>query len=360
MNMQYVWMTLKEIVFASWHVLVEASPYVLLGFFVAGLLKAYVPDSFMARHLGKRSLWSVLKAAVIGVPLPLCSCGVLPAAMGLRRQGASKGAATAFMISTPETGVDSIAVTYALMDPIMTIARPVAAFVTAIVAGVMVNAFPGRDEVTPLESMVHSCHSHGCGCGGECASPAKPGQWQRFKVGMGHAFGEMIADIGRWLLLGVIIAGIISTLLPADFIENYVGQGFLSLLIMLLVGLPLYVCATASTPIAASLLLKGLSPGAALVFLLAGPATNGATITVMLKVLGRRAAMLYLAAIAVASLVLGMLVDRVYASLGLDIRAVVADAGEVLPEWVGVVSALVLLLLIVRSFFRKGECVCCE
>ncbi|WP_147821095.1 SO_0444 family Cu/Zn efflux transporter [Salidesulfovibrio onnuriiensis] len=348
-----------NIVAESWHVLVDASPYVLLGFFVAGLLKAVVPDSFMARHLGGRSFWSVLKAALIGVPLPLCSCGVLPAAMGLRRQGAGKGAATAFMISTPETGVDSIAITYALMDPVMTVARPVAAFITAILAGILVNVFPEDDSRLPLEALVHTGHNHGCGCQGECGHQASS-VWQRFKGGMDFAFGEMISDIGRWLLLGVLIAGVIAAVVPADFIERYVGQGFLSLLIMLVVGLPLYVCATASTPIAASLLLKGLSPGAALVFLLAGPATNGATITVMLKVLGKRAAMLYLAAIAVSSLALGWLVDRIYDHFNLDIRAVIADAGEVLPEWFGILCALVLLGLIVWSYLRKGTCDCCH
>lgn len=348
---------LMNIGLESWHVLVDASPYVLLGFLVAGLLKAFVPDRFMARHLGEKSLWSVTKAGLIGIPLPLCSCGVLPAAMGLRRQGASKGAATAFMISTPETGVDSIAITYALMDPLMTVIRPLSAFFTAVFAGVMVNAFPDREEMTPLESLAHTGHSE-CGCPGDCSQAVEPAAWERFMNGMRYAFGEMIADIGRWLLLGVVVAGIISALIPPDFIGEYAGKGILPLFIMLGVGLPLYVCATASTPIAASLLLKGLSPGAALVFLLAGPATNGATITVMLKVLGKRAAFLYLFAIAFSSLVLGYLVDRLYLGLGLDIRAIVTEAGEVLPEWVGLGSAAVLLLFIARSFFQKGDCGC--
>ena len=280
-----------NVLFASWHVLVEAAPYVLFGFFVAGLLKAFVSDSFMARHLGKKSVGSVFKAAVIGVPLPLCSCGVLPAALGLRKQGASKGATTAFMISTPETGVDSMAVTYALIDPVMTVIRPVAASITAIVAGVLVNAFPEKDELPlPMDAVVAHAHgSDGCGCGPDGGDmPDNPTLLNRFFSGMEYAFGEMISDIGRWLLIGVLVAGVISAAIPEDTLVDYVGTGFLSYLVMLVVALPLYVCATASTPIAASLLLKGLSPGAALVFLLAGPATNGATLTVMLKTLGKR------------------------------------------------------------------------
>lgn len=252
-----------NVVVESWNVLVEAGPYVLFGFFVAGLLKAFVPDSFMAKHLGGESFGAVVKAAVIGVPLPLCSCGVLPAALGLRKQGASKGATTAFMISTPETGVDSMAVTYALIDPIMTVVRPIAASITAIFAGVLVNSFPEKHPAPlPLSGLMahdHPEHEHdGCGCSGElCDSDGNLTLYGKFRAGMQYAFGEMIQDIGRWLLVGVVIAGVISAAIPPDALDNYVGTGFFSYLVMLVVALPLYVCATASTPIAASLLLKG-------------------------------------------------------------------------------------------------------
>lgn len=343
---------------ASWHVLVEAGPYVLFGFFVAGLLKGFVPDSFMARHLGGDSVGAVVKAAVIGVPLPLCSCGVLPAALGLRRQGASKGATTAFMISTPETGVDSMAVTYALIDPLMTVIRPLAAAATAVFAGVLINAFPDREAgPQPLSGLSgSSAPCTGCGCGGSCAIPSGRSFLERFRGGMEYAFGEMISDIGRWLLVGVLIAGVISAAMPPDALDRYVGTGLFSYLAMLVVALPLYVCATASTPIAASLLLKGLSPGAALVFLLAGPATNGATVTVMLKSLGKRAAGLYVGSIILCSLALAYATDHLYAALGLDVRAVVSEVGELLPHWVGVASAVLTLLLVARSFLKRGGC----
>ena len=343
-----------ELLLESWNVLVEASPYVLLGFFVAGLLKAFVPDSLMARHLGGRGFGSVVKAAIIGVPLPLCSCGVLPAALGLRNQGASKGATTAFMIATPETGVDSMAVTYALIDPIMTVVRPVAASITALFAGLLVNAFPEKEsEPLPMApNGTASGHDHaGCSCSGcACETGGTASLREKFLFGMRYAFGEMIEDIGRWLLVGVAVAGVIAVAVPDDFLPSFGGGGLLSYLVMLVVALPLYVCATASTPIAASLLLKGISPGAALVFLLAGPATNGATITVMLKTLGKRAAGLYVAAIVVCSLGLAYAVDELYRALGLDIRAVVGEVGETLPHWAGVASAVVLLGLVVRGF----------
>lgn len=172
--------------------------------------------------------------------------------------------------------------------------------------------------------------------------------------GMRYAFGEMIADIGRWLIVGVVIAGIISAAMPPDLLDEYVGTGFLSYLVMLIVALPLYVCATASTPIAASLLLKGLSPGAALVFLLAGPATNGATITVMLKTLGKRAAFLYVFAIVFCSLLLAYAVDHLYVALGIDITAIVSEVAETLPHWVGVASGILLLALVGRSYLNRS------
>jgi len=346
---------LGKIVAESWHVLVEASPYLLFGFFVAGLLKGFVSDAYMAKHLGKKSVGSVFKAAIIGVPLPLCSCGVLPTALGLRRQGASKGATTAFMISTPETGVDSMAVTYALIDPIMTVVRPIAASITALVAGVLVNAFPEKDEPLPMAAVTDSCGAGSCCSSGSCSGEPGRGVMDKFLYGMDFAFGEMIADIGRWLLIGVVVAGIISAAIPPEFLADYVGTGLLSYLVMLAVALPLYVCATASTPIAASLLLKGLSPGAALVFLLAGPATNGATITVMLKTMGKRAAGMYVLAIILCSLVLAGVVDMLYASLGLDIKAVVSEVDELIPHWVGNIGAVVTLALVGWSLVKPHK-----
>ena len=345
----------------SWHVLVEASPYVLLGFFFAGLIKAFVPDSTMARHLGGKSFFSVVKAAVIGVPLPLCSCGVLPTALGMRKQGASKGSTTAFMISTPETGVDSMAVTYALIDPIMTVVRPIAASVTAIFAGVMVNLFPEKEKPAdrPLEPLkpieLRPLTGEPCCDSVDRQSLVSPSKIDKFRAGMGYAFGEMIAYIGRWLLLGVVVAGVITAVIPDNALDHYLGAGIMSYLVMLTVALPLYVCATASTPIAASLLLKGVSPGAALVFLLAGPATNGATITVMLKTMGKRAAGLYVFSIVVCSLALAYAVDALYASLGLNIVATVSEVEELLPEWMGVASAGALLLLVAKSYVRPPQ-----
>ncbi len=365
---------------AVWDILLEASPYVLFGFFVAGLLKGFLPADFVARHLGRGRRAPVFKAALFGIPLPLCSCGVIPAAAGLRQQGASKGATTSFLISTPETGVDSMAVTYALLDPLMTVLRPLAAFVSAIVAGLLVDALPQDAENRPVTSgmpagqpfpviarvapqagtpLADAGHGdHGCGCSGGCcdsgpAAHGRPGVSERFRAGMRFAFGELIADIGKWLIVGVFVAALISAFLPVTFIEQYVGDGFFGIALMVVVGVPMYVCATASTPIAAALALKGLSPGAALVFLLAGPATNAATITVVARMLGRRVAVVYVASIAVVAVLMGLAVNWVYGVLGVSISGWVHTSADHGHSIAAVASACVLLALVGWQLYRQ-------
>jgi uncharacterized membrane protein YraQ (UPF0718 family) len=344
------------ILIECWEILVESAPYVLFGFFAAGVLKALLPEETVVRHLGKNNTASVFKASLFGIPLPLCSCGVIPAAIGLRKQGASKGASAAFLVSVPETGVDSIAITWALLDPVMTVVRPLAAFFTATVTGLLINRLP--EETNPVQEEKTGESNCGCassGCGSEVEKPSRPSLVRRMKEGISYAFGDLLGDIGSWLLLGIAIAGIISYLVPDDFFLRYLQSEFASLLIMLVVGIPLYICASASTPVAAALVLKGLSPGAALVFLLAGPATNAATITVVARYFGRAATLAYLASIAFCSLALGWLTNRFYAWSGLDITRWVSDLGTAADSPMMVLSAVVLLLLLVRSYWPRGK-----
>lgn len=350
--------------------LLESAPFMLFGFLVAGLLKSFVKTDFVTKNLGSGKTTDVIKASILGIPIPLCSCGVIPAAAQLRQQGASKGATASFLISTPETGVDSIAVTWALLDPVMTVLRPFAAFVSATVAGLFIDrsdkngggipapVLSGADiNLGPIEEKEEdgSCGSGDCGCGhGHDEHGAPPSSFiDKIRYGMRYSFGDLLQDIGMWFLAGVVLAGIFSALIPDGFIERNLGGGFLPLIIMLAAAVPLYVCATASTPIAAALALKGLSPGAALVFLLAGPATNAASFTVVAKMLGKKSALIYLLSIIGCALGLGLLTNELYALLGLDIASWVQSGAEEEHGFLYTASAVVLLIMILYPRMKK-------
>jgi uncharacterized protein len=343
-----------EILSESWKLLQESSIYVLFGIFVAGLMRVFVRPEAVSRHLGKGKVRSVLKAAALGVPVPLCSCGVLPAAVSLKRQGANNGATTAFLISTPESGVDSIALTYALLDPVMTVARPVAAFTTAAVAGIAENMLSSDKETKTIQPDL-SCTVDNCCDGVDCLPEVHKTHhtfFEKLKAGLSYALFELWGDIAPWYLFGLILAGIITILIPSELMAKHLGGGLPAMLIMLAVGIPLYICATASTPIAAALILKGVSPGAALVFLLAGPATNVTSLTVLLGLLGKRATAVYLASIAVVSVACGLVLDQVYAFLGISAQAVAGQAAEIIPLWAQIVGALALLGMSAKPLYR--------
>jgi len=274
--------------------------------------------------------------------------------VSLRKQGASNGATTAFLISTPESGVDSISVTYALLDPIMTIARPVVAFVTATVAGIAENLFSAKSEAKQIEPDL-SCPVDGC-CDGVNCEPETHRRHHTFReklfAGTRFAVGDLWGDLAGWFLIGLILAGLITVLVPSEVFGKYLGSGLPAMLLMLAIGIPLYICATASTPIAAALILKGVSPGAALVFLLAGPATNIASLTVLVGTLGKRATAIYLTAIAVCAVLFGLIVDQVYAFLGISAQAMVGQASKIVPEWAGWIGAFIIIGMSVRPVWR--------
>ncbi len=279
---------------------------------------------------------------------------MLPAAVSLRKQGANNGATTAFLISTPESGVDSIAITYALLDPIMTVARPFVAFVTAAAAGIAENLFnPNAANRKIIPDL--TCPVDGC-CDGVNCSPEVHRHHHTFleklRAGFRFAVFDLWGDLAAWFFAGLLLAGLITVLIPDDVFSKYLGAGLPAMLLMLAVGIPLYICATASTPIAAALILKGVSPGAALVFLLAGPATNIASLTVLTGVLGKRATAIYLSTIAVSAVCFGLIVDQVYASLGLSARAMIGQASEIVPLWAGLMGTLVIIFISIKPVFQ--------
>jgi uncharacterized membrane protein YraQ (UPF0718 family) len=334
---------LVKVIASSWELLREAGPYMLAGFLLAGLVRALIPTGAVVKLLGKANVRSVFWAAAIGVPLPLCSCGVIPVAAALRREGASKGAVSSFVISTPESGADSILATYALMDLPMTLARPVWAFVTAFAAGIAEVIFgrPAAAEAAPQNACA-------CGCDGgdEDEEREARGLGGRLAAGLTYAFGEMFEDMAAYLLVGFLAAGVLAALVPPALVAEKLSSPALQIIALVIVGAPIYVCATAATPIAAVLVAKGVSPGAALAFLLAGPATNAASLAVLTKYLGRRSVVIYLAVIILCAVAGGFALNAVYAGLGLEAAAAGgAPPSEGAFDYVGTVTAVAFLLL---------------
>jgi len=465
--LSFVLNSFSGILLASWGIFVEAAPFLILGLGIAGFLNIMVPDQKIIDYLGAPAgkIRSVFNASLAGLPLPLCSCGVVPAAMSIRKRGANRGATLSFLISTPETGVDSIAITYALLDPLMAVFRPLATLATAILAGLADNFLIGEEpkkkdskkqenpgkkagvltvstllgasvqgnscnlpscscnrpadsesaKAEPLKTIVKttevksagikplnisnksgegvrnpalispalqkdasSCGCGSCGCGEkepETGGENKKSVKEQFETrggnkksvkeqlvkGIRYAYIELPGDISKWMMIGILLAGIISYAVPENLIKNYLGGGLTSMLVMLLVGIPLYICATASTPLAASLVAKGMSPGTAFVFLLAGPATNAATITMVARFLGKRSAVLYVGVISLCALGAGVLLDWLYLKLGISATATLGTAKEFLPEDLKVGLAVLVLPLMLYGIFRREKgCNCSD
>ncbi|HID93850.1 MAG TPA: permease [bacterium (Candidatus Stahlbacteria)] len=330
---------LRGILTESFKLLTEMAPWLLVGFLFAGLIYVFLPKERIIRHLGKANIMSVFKAALVGIPLPLCSCGVIPVVTSLRKQGASKGACLSFLTSTPTSGVDSIFATYSLLGLLFAIYRVIASFVTGLFSGFIANVLEKGNtaENVELTQICNICDN---------TTPHMHTFGDKVKIMFYYGFGELIEDTGKWIIIGILIGGLIIYFIPEGFIQNYFGAGFLSMLVMLVVGIPIYVCATGSIPIAAALMLKGLSPGGALVFLIAGPATNAVTITVISKYMGKKMTVLYLLSIAMASILLALLFNVMWGNL--EISKVVMQ-GRMLPTLVKIISSLILLGLILYS-----------
>lgn len=324
----------------------ESAQWLILGFIVAGLIKAFLPKNFLNKHLGGNGIKTTLKAAFIGAPLPLCSCGVVPAALGIYRSGASKNATVSFLVSTPETGVDSIAVTYGLMGPFMAIARPISAILSAIFAGILVGASENKSPPTSSES---SC------CANKDNHSSTPKNSQSFldktKSGLQFSFVNMLDDIVVWLLIGLVFAALTQTFIPQSFFIQW-GDSWVTYIVMALIGIPMYICATASTPIAAGFLVSGVSPGAVLIFMLLGPATNIGTLAIIKKELGTRAITAYLVGIVITSFICAFAVDLISQRYPLINLEHLTEHAQV-STYLETITAIFLTILCVLSLLRK-------
>ena len=324
-----------------------AAPWLLFGLFAAGMIKAFVPEEFLKRWLSGSGLGAVSRAAVVGAPLPLCSCGAIPTALALYRGGAGRGPAVAFLIGTPGIGVDSVSISYALLGPFMAVMRALGAVITAVSTGLLVAAAsksltnPSRASLSHAESCVNQV-SHGL----DSISVETQDQpvFIRIRKGMRYAFRDLLDDISAWILMGLVIAGLLITYVSPQTLAGY-GSGLVPMMFMALIGIPLYICASAVTPIGAGMLMAGVSPGSVLVLLLAGPITSMATLGVLRREMGNAALVCYLSGIVVTTILFGFLTDKLVSLAGIDVVGQIGASRELLPLWLEWTSLAVLIIL---------------
>lgn len=360
-----------------YYLFIDMSYYLFIGLLFVGILHIYMSDEFVAKHLGADSLWSVIKASLFGVPLPLCSCGVIPTGLQLKKSGASNGSVISFLTSTPQTGIDSMIATYGLLGLPFAIFRPFAAFASGVVGGFIVNLFPedyfelgNKDKEILIESccsenteqsiVEDNCSSEGCGCGCSTNGPdlselgLRKSPLKSIKEMYRYAFDEFLGDISKDFVVGLVLAAIITLVLPADFFVSLsLKSPLLLMLLMIVVGIPLYICSTSSIPIAIALMLKGISPGAAFVFLFAGPVTNIASIMILKRSLGTKLLSLYLVIVSTLAIVFGLVLDFLFNTFDLYVKLIpIAERGE-LYKWYQYAVALVMFIIIARLLYKQ-------
>jgi HflK protein len=341
----------------------ESAIYILFGFSLAGLIRLFFKTSTIQKYLGKDRYKAIFRSSLLGIPLPLCSCSVLPTAISFRKSGASKGATASFLISTPEVGLDSIFLTYGLMGGVMAVLRPMASFFTAITAGFLIEfAERGKEEdpdagekdATGDPVSHEDTNSPGATDTsiGEFPNMSRNDFKSLWQKSFGYIFGDFFNEISWWLMLGFVISGIITVIIPDAVFTRFLS-GNLALFVMLVAGIPMYVCASASTPIAAAMLLKGLSPGAAIVFLLAGPATNLGSIMILKKFLGSRSLFIYLAAIGVMTLFFGFVVNVHFPGDSFPLKIIENPIETAQFSYIKLGAAILLLGFFFRSFLTS-------
>jgi uncharacterized membrane protein YraQ (UPF0718 family) len=356
---------MKDLIYSLYDLALDASFWLVIGLLIGGVFKTLIPTKFLHKHLSQPGFASIIKAAILGAPLPLCSCGVIPAAMGLRDAGASKSATTSFLVSTPETGVDSVFITYAMMGPFMAISRPIIALFSAITTGTLVNFFDAEHDEIDKKNIETSC----CSSKSQSQDKKQPTEkdsccskeevknenyLSKIFSGVKYAFTNLLDEIIFWLAIGLLFAAIVQTFVPSDLLIKY-GTGWTGMLVMLVVGIPMYVCATASTPIAAGFLMAGISPGAVIVFLMAGPATNMATLGIINQQMGRRTMLLYLLGIMSTSLLSGFAINWLVSSNDINVAEHLKTHTGLIPFWLQIISLLLLLGLSLRKWLPKNN-----
>ena len=332
----YMLLFLREM----WGLCLEMAPYLLLGMLVSGLISIFIDSSFIFKHIGQKNAGSVLKSTLFGIPLPLCSCGVIPVAATLRESGASKGATVSFLVSTPQTGVDSIFLTYGMLGPMFALFRPLAALASGFFSGIVINNFD------------HDMHHHLSES--DNAPKTKESLDKRIISGVKYGFLTLPADIVIPLTQGLVVAAAIAILIPPQFIaEHFSSSNLIQYTMMLAVSLPIYVCATASIPIAVALMAKGITPGAAFIFLMAGPATNASSIAVIKNILGKRTLYHYLVLIAFTAISFGYILDNFLTVTLPDMSS--HTHHHVMDDYGSIILSVIFLVILVNAYFYRSK-----
>ncbi len=375
---------------ALWQLSLAMAPYILFGLLFAGILHELVPDSIVTKHLGKDNISSVVKSTVFGIPLPVCSCGVIPLATSIKKSGASKGATLSFLISTPITGVDSIMATYGIFGWIFTLYRVVTSMIIAMVAGILTNIFDkeetmrvdinkentlrvdmestptvgfstfkpiGADSISALNTQTNKEESCATGTGSCCSSGTAEKKSFSFMAAMKYAFITLLGDIAKPLFWGLILGALITVAIPDNLAELIKDNAWLSYLIVIVIAVPMYVCATASLPIAAGLMLAGVSAGAAFVFLSAGPATNTVTIGVVKKMLGSKSLAIYLGSIIIGSILFGLGLDYIFDASAIDPTSLIHmdEKGGIISILSSIVLWCLVVWFMIKPYFEKKD-----
>ncbi|NOZ46709.1 MAG: SO_0444 family Cu/Zn efflux transporter [Chlorobi bacterium] len=342
---------------ATLNLFLDMAPYLMIGLFFVGLLNIFFNKDLIARHIGDNNFLSILKAALFGIPLPLCSCGVVPSSVYMAKNGASKSSVVSFLIATPQTGIDSIIATYGMMGWIFAIFRPFAALMMGIIGGTVIRfSVPdgGKSAISFKNYKISENNCNDDSCNDDKTDEKNENKIIRM---FRYSFIEFLDDISMQFVIGLLLSGIIAYIIPDKFLENSsINSGLAGMLIMILVGVPMYVCATASIPIAVTLMLKGFSPGVAFVFLAVGPATNAASFTIIMNVLGKKTAIIYVAMISITAMLFGLLLDKLFAISGTDPIAMIKQMNEhdmLFSNNLKWIIGTIFFILIIMSFYRK-------
>jgi len=342
------------------------APYIVFGLIFAGILHELVPDTIVKNHLGEESIWSVIKATLFGIPLPVCSCGVIPLATSIKKSGASNGSTLSFLISTPITGVDSILATYGMFGWAFTLYRVVTSMIISIVAGVVTNFYGDEERESskkvqsifsvqkPTLTVAHSMNFTSVQRVSD-VSPKKKSIIKQTKDAFGYAFNTLLGDIASPLLVGVLLGAFITVAIPQNLNLLLAEYSWFSYLIVLAIAIPMYVCATASLPIAAGLMLAGVSPGAAFVFLSAGPATNTVTLGVVKKMLGMRTLYIYLGTIIIGSTLFGFGLDYILRDIAITDLVHFHEEASLVAMLSSVVLWIFVFYHILKPYFTKKD-----